>query len=573
MPQKNQSPDQTQDSTREIALATTAQALAQTAQLLNSVSQQLIQALQGLAGAAPAGLQQAVGGVVAPTVQINTWEDDPFSEEITTADPAIAATLAVPAPVNNNQRLLTAIVEAGPAANSFLLGTEDFRFWVVQEALARGINFWTPFLPAGTIWSAATNPLSVTLVAGVALNATYSRAFGLRFYKRPVRNTTIFSAESPDIVLHELGHAILDALQPRLFHADSLEVAAFHEAFGDMSSILGELQMPTFRQRILAETNGRLNTNSRLSRVAEQLGWGIRQVSPTAVDRDCLRNAANRFFYTRPSQLPPSAPASSLASDAHSFSRVFTGAFLDALSGMLEVLGAPTEANLLTVSQHMGQLLADGVRTASVSSNYYSQVAASMIQADRVRHQSRYLSALTRAFVRRGILATQSVVALNAAPTPTIVPAPTAPLAMAMAGLGAFGGAEAKSVITYDGDDQDYAHGFGATQELPLRSIPTDLGITVMCHVPDEPERFNVGPSIMDPVRSPTVSPEEDASDFVKSLIQLDRVEMGSVRGIAPGFGDLPKKDETRKTHVLEERSDGVVLTRRHFDCGFGCAS
>jgi len=106
-------------------------------------------------------------------------------------------------------------------------------------------------------------------------------------------------------VLHELGHAILDALRPQLFNAFSIEAAAFHEAFGDMSSILCGLQLPSRRAKVLSETGGRLNTNSRLSRLAEQLGWGIRQSSPTAVDPDSLRNAANRFFYQRPEQLPP----------------------------------------------------------------------------------------------------------------------------------------------------------------------------------------------------------------------------------------------------------------------------
>src|SRR5262249_13348738 len=162
-------------------------------------------------------------------------------------------------------------------------------------------------------------------------------------------------------------HAILDALKPQLFDAASTEVAAFHESFGDMSGILCALQLPPERQKVLTETQGHLNVNSRLSRLAEQLGWGIRQLALTAVESDCLRNAANRFFYRKPSQLPSQAPASQLSAEVHSFSRVFTGAFLDALAGMLQVLGAATEANLLAVSRVMGQLLVDGVHTARVS--------------------------------------------------------------------------------------------------------------------------------------------------------------------------------------------------------------
>src|SRR5437762_11317133 len=109
-----------------------------------------------------------------------------------------------------------------------------------------------------------------------------------------------------------------------------------------MSAILSALQVTSLRGKVLDETGGRLNVNSRLSRLAEQLGWAIRQLSPTAVDGDCLRNAANRFFYVDPNALPPSAPSTELSSEVHSFSRIFTGAFLDALSRMLTTVGAPT---------------------------------------------------------------------------------------------------------------------------------------------------------------------------------------------------------------------------------------
>jgi hypothetical protein len=82
-------------------------------------------------------------------------------------------------------------------------------------------------------------------------------------------------------------------------------VAAFHESFGDMSAILSALQLDSVRAKVIQETGGRLNVNSELSRLAPQLGWAIRQLSPTAVDADCLRNAANRFFYQDPDDLPP----------------------------------------------------------------------------------------------------------------------------------------------------------------------------------------------------------------------------------------------------------------------------
>lgn len=550
-------------------LAQAARALAQAAQALATTVGSLSQALQqGMANQNPVLAAGGAAGAVA--AQINTWEDDPYSEAVATANPPLAPTGGVNQPVNNNQQLQTSIMDPRPAPGRYNPGTADFRYWVAEEALARGINFWAPLLPAGTRWSTMATPMRVTLVAGQRLNANYSRVFGLRFYQQTVRTVTIASAESPDVVLHELGHAILDALQPPLFNAASLEVAAFHEAFGDMSSILGAFQVPALRQKVLAETQGRLNVNSRLSRVAEQLGWGIRQLSPTAVDRDSLRNAANRFFYQRPALLPPSAPASALSSAAHSFSRVFTGAFLDALDGMVDATGPATEASVLLISRDLGQLLVDGILTAPITSGYFSSVAASMIQADQVRNQGRYRTALTRAFMRHGILSVGSVNALAAAPLPALVPAQAVAAAEGanIIGFGA-GGTGARMLLAYDGgDSQDYAHGYGETRELPVRTISSELGVALAAHIPDEPLRFDVAPSPTLPGSEAADSPGDDARHFVEDLFQLGRVKVGAMQNIAPSLVEVTAEEDLTRTHTIEAGPDAPVLKRLHFDCG-----
>src|SRR5262249_61389954 len=123
------------------------------------------------------------------------------------------------------------------------------------------------------------------------------------------------------------------------------EAAAFHESFGDMSALLSSLQVPSFAQAVFNETQGTLTRSSRLSRLAEQLGAAIRIQHPDAVSPDCLRNAANSFFYRDPQTLPPRAPASQLSSEPHSFSRVFSAGFLDALMGMFKLQGANPTAN------------------------------------------------------------------------------------------------------------------------------------------------------------------------------------------------------------------------------------
>src|SRR5438876_9146901 len=189
---------------------------------------------------------------------------------------------------------------------------------------------------------------AVALDFGIDLNAFYDRQ-GLKFFHGSAAGRTVFSGESPDVVCHELGHAVLDSLKPQLFDAASIEVAAFHESFGDMSALLSALQLPSVREGVLAETGGVLHRASRLSRLAEQLGWAIRQSVPSAVEADCLRNAVNTFFYRDPDTLPTTAPATSLSSEPHSFSRVFTGAFFEGLAGMLATTDSRDEAALLQV--------------------------------------------------------------------------------------------------------------------------------------------------------------------------------------------------------------------------------
>lgn len=563
-------------------LAEAVQALAESAQALSGAATRIERAAQLMVQTTEqsrtSGLPQpdgsgAVGDGVAPTAtpttsRINIWEDDPYSEAAPTTDPPLAATIDVATPTNNNALLQTTITDPAPAPNRYAPGTGQFRYWAAAEALARGVNFWAPLLPSGTRWTAFSSPLRVELDAGVDLNAYYSRDQGLRFFGETVLGVAISAADSPDVVCHELGHAILDAIRPQLFDAASLEVDAFHESFGDMSALLCGLQLPSLRQKVLAETSGRLNRNSRLSRLAEQLGWGIRQLAPTAVDPDCLRNAANRFFYMNPTTLPPRAPANQLSSEPHSFSRVFTGAFLSILARMLDVAGGGDEG-LRRVGRDMGGLLANGARSASIVPRYFSQVAAAMIEADQTLFSGRYREALRSGFVEHGILSFKAVGELGraAAPGGPDREALGAPDVRAF-GEGVYG----------DGDD-GHTRTAADAPSLPIRAVHAVGGLAIQAHVPNEPQRFAVRSASL--VGQPNgESADEDAAAFIEDLIQTGRVETpqnggGVGRGAAAAMAMIASTPTrgAETTHVLVPTDDGAwLLKRRHFDCGLrGC--
>lgn len=461
--------------------------------------------------------------------RVSAWEDDPLSFE--DVRPVVR-----PAPDPSRTSLAVLIVGRRPDPRVYSPGTADFRYWTAAEALARSAACWAGVVPKGTRWwPGATLP--VTLDRGVDLNAYYDRQ-GLSFFHATVRGVPVHSGESPDVLSHELGHAVLDSVRPQLWNAASLEVAAFHESFGDISAMLSGLQLLSVRRAVLAETSCRLSRASRVSRLAEQLGWAVRQIKPDAVEPDCLRNAVNSFFYRPPEYLPPSAPASTLSSQPHSFSRVFTGAWLDALAGMID----PEQASpsmLLRASRDAGRLLVAAVRDARISSNYFAQVAAHMLRADEAVFHGRYRAALSEAFVKRGILSPGSAAAV----TEQLRQMP------ARAGRGDTGsrttrGARHEPPPTFALD--------GERVGLSARRI--------LVEAPADSERSVSMSAAFDMGSLPAVAPERAALAFLEDLVRSRRLDPGPFAGAYE-----PRRRPGRTTHVLVRGRKDVELVRRLF--------
>jgi len=472
------------------------------------------------------------------------WEDDPGEpREQPSRQPIVVA-----APNPEAAPLSFKISGTAPVPQVYAAGTASFRYFAAAAGLRRTADFWGAILPAGTQWELGKT-LPVILDDGVDLNAFYTRgdfqdAPGLHFFHATVGGRTFFSGESPDVICHEMGHAVLDAIRPELWDAQAIEAAAFHESFGDMSAMLSGLQVPSFRQEVLAETGGTLNRSSRLSRLAEQLGAAIRAQHPDLADPDSLRNAVNSFFYSDPQTLPPSAPAAQLSSEPHSFSRVFTAAFLDILAGMFKLQGnAPTADDLLKTSQDAARLLVAGVLAAPVVPDYYSQVAAHMVSAAGTATFSKYQGAIKSAFVRRGILS------LDGALTVTSVQAPAARAMAAAAPVKAGKGQPAR--------------------ELPLAAISgAHFGLTqaaLKVHVAGQPKHFAVTSSSQTLGPLEPRSPQNAAQSFTEDLFQRGRVDVGSYSHPDHGLG----RSLANKTHVVVEDKGDLVLKRRTFDCGF----
>jgi hypothetical protein len=477
-------------------------------------------------------------GRAKPTGVINAWEQDPGAG----AQPSGGQVIQRPVPVLRDQPFPIRIVNpaSAPEAKPHPPGTADFRYWTAAEALRRGADFWGPLLP-GMSWEVGSI-LPIDLDFGIDLNAFYDRE-GLKFFHGSAAGRTVFSGESPDVVCHELGHAILDSLKPQLFDAASIEVAAFHESFGDMSALLSALQLPSLREGVLAETGGALRRASRLSRLAEQLGWAIRQSVPSAVEADCLRNAVNTFFYRDPDTLPTTAPATALSSEPHSFSRVFTGAFFEGLAAMLATKGTRDEAALLQVSQDIGAILVEGIRAASVVPTFFSQVAATMLGVAASQFSAQgYEAPLRGGFVRHGILPPSMAVAVTQAPTRIAAVAASQ--------------TESKTLPT-----------------LHLSVAEYGLGVaSIVVYAAAEPKRLQVAGAALAVGPAPSPGEDQAAKSFFEDLLRRGRLKVVA-KAVSPAAEVMrsaaPLTHETY-THELRREGGQMVLRRVRIDCRHG---
>jgi hypothetical protein len=463
---------------------------------------------------------------------IDAWEDDPIAA-IRESPPPMNTPVSHALPDLDVPGFPVAVDGASPAVDTFKVGTPEFRYWALADAVARGAAFWSACVPDGTTWQAGNGPrLTAFPDEDVDLNAYYDR-HGVHFFHGTVRGVTVYSGESPDVVCHELGHAVLDAVKPQLWNAASIEVAAFHESFGDMSAILSALQLPSMRAEVLEETGGSVNMASRLSRLAENLGWAIRQLIPDSGDAGCLRSAVNSFYYQAPATLPPRAPAGNLSSEPHNFSRVFTAGFFRMLGGVFALQPQQNADSLRQAALDAGKLLIEGVRRAAVVPAFYAQVAAGMLLADQQLFQGRYRRAIRSGFVGTGVLSVSSAAGISSARTDAVA--------------------------------ADVAPGDADLPVLPLAGTAYGLPADLLVHGATEPQQVDAASGRADSGSAEPTAADKAADSFVEDLIRRGRI--AAAEDVA---GDAPIVDAPTTTHEIRAADGLLELVRTRFDCGFG---
>ena len=247
---------------------------------------------------------------------------------------------------------------------------------------------------------AKVNILDVNTLAGYAPNAFYDRTSLKFFYFADKNGDKIYTALSSDIVSHELGHALLDAIKPEMFNAASIETWAFHEAFGDINSIICALYHDKLIDYVLTETKTDLRKSNIISRVAEQMGVALSK--PFS-----LREAANALKYVNPDALlnKKTIDPNELTKEPHNFSRVMTGTFYEILCCIYEKLGKNKNA-LIETREYLKKTFYQACMMAPCTSNFFEAFGLAWIKTDQ-KQGGTHQDILVKVFQDRNIFRAQ----------------------------------------------------------------------------------------------------------------------------------------------------------------------
>jgi hypothetical protein len=238
---------------------------------------------------------------------------------------------------------------------------------MVQRALA--LNNLPNSLPWQ--WNSATNiePLQVH-AHGLpdVMNAFYSRTQrSIKFgdFVAPGTSKRIFTCRSFDIVAHETGHAILDALKPGwILAGNPPQTGGLHESFGDLVAVFLALSQYDQVEAIIAQTKANLHDKTFLSDLAEQFGLALGRPNG-------LRNADNNL------------KLSQTGSEVHAISQVFTGGIYDVLADIFQFernSSKKDDAQVLhECAQYLFGLLLRSLMAAPNSGATYAHVVNQML--------------------------------------------------------------------------------------------------------------------------------------------------------------------------------------------------
>jgi hypothetical protein len=248
-------------------------------------------------------------------------------------------------------------------------------------------------------WGFNGNRLIVTPHAGFGQNAYYDRASkSLQFYYFGDPNDPVYTCLSTDIVSHEFGHAVLDGVRPLLNESGSVETAAFHEFFGDLSALTLTLHNNALLRLSADESGGDFDKAANFASLAEQFGQEL-------LGRPYLRSFRNNLTMAKVKG----------ETSHHQMSQVLSGAVYDLLIRLGKHYGKKVKGQKPKTPRQVFWLAADRLRRMTIQPldllppvevNFrdYALAACRSQQLSEPLDPEDYFGMLIDVFLQRGVL-------------------------------------------------------------------------------------------------------------------------------------------------------------------------
>lgn len=246
-------------------------------------------------------------------------------------------------------------------------------------------------------WNSKTNndPLQVYPHANLGRSAYYERDLqSIRFqYYYILEHIPIFTCRSLDVVSHEMGHAIFDALKPGWSFSEprrgvSLEIGAIQESLADLTSIFLILSQLDLVEHIITETKADLKYEKNILAIWwEQLGE-IGFMGPRSAINDLTLSEAG--------------------TQVHRISEVFTAAVYDSLADIFSSSREPDFRSdgetLYLIGQYMLSLIVKAVLKSPDTMVTFIDIVNEMIKITKETNRFDHAEIIRDNFMRREIL-------------------------------------------------------------------------------------------------------------------------------------------------------------------------
>ena len=463
--------------------------------------------------------------------------------------------------------------------------TPEFVAWQCRQAAFNTLNVFEDVAGPLTGWRGESSVTDLAVIADSItpdLNAYYDRA-SISFFHGQAGTKTVYSGASTDVVAHEAGHAILDALRPDLWDAQMIEPAAFHEGFGDCIAVMMALSDRETREKLLAN-GASIDRANFVEATAEQLSWAI-GVNYPGHNASKPRRAYNRHKWVLPETLPDDGGPNVLINESHSLGQLVSGVYYDLISKIYAAGTATGQAALWTACRTATMLIVQAAIHAPIRPRFFESWGRSMAVIDQTDFSGANSAHIKAAFLKHGM-----VVGVTGYLTPQMTVPGTALKGTEGASMlspaakrnlrGVLGVAPGTplSLRRVDLGGQNVAEAV-ARQAVDLTGISERLS-GVVSHVPRPALVGEVGRglALLGSVQQDMVYTNE-VRNFVARLVKKSAIDFGdgstapnsrsaaAARATASSsFAGL----ENRATHAVIARAGQQVLTRKAFACGCG---